>query len=112
MRWGESQISVPDAQALIFDPGNAGGPPEAFLVPGEFAHLHPHPDHYLHVALPLALAQQAVQAGWAEQHPIARSGLIPPGSVMLYAPRDDAEVDVVAALFRAAWEHARGAEQV
>lgn len=112
VRWGPSQISVPDAQALLLDPGNAGGPPEAFLVPGEFAHLHPDPDHSLHVALPPALAQQAVEAGWAEQHPIARRGLIPPGSVMLYAPRDDAEVDVVAALVRASWAHARGAEQV
>lgn len=112
VRWGQSQISVPGAQALLLDPGHAAGPPEAFLVPGEFAHLHPDPDHSLHVALPPALAQQAVKAGWAEQHPIARRGLIPPGSVMLYAPRDDAEVDVVAGLVRASWAYARGAARV
>lgn len=111
VRWGQSQISVPGAEALLLDPAHAAGPPEAFLVPGEFAHLHPEPDHSLHVALPPDLAQQAVDAGWAEQHPVARRGLIPPGSVMLYAPRDDAEADVLAALVRASWAHARGAQQ-
>lgn len=108
VRWGPSGISVPGAVALLLDPAVAGGPPAAFLVPGEFAHLHPDPDHSLHVALPSALAEQAVRAGWAEQHPVARRGLIPEGSVMLYAPRDDAEVDVVAGLVRASWAYASG----
>lgn len=106
---GPSRISVPGAVALLLDPAVAGGPPEAFMVPGEFAHLHPEPDHSLHVALPPALAERAVQAGWAEQHPVARRGLIPPGSVMVYAPRDDAEVEVVAGLVRASWAWASGA---
>lgn len=111
VRWGPSQISVPGAVALLLDTAVAGGPPEAFLVPGEFAHLHPEPDHSLHLALPPALAEQAVQAGWAEQHPVARRGLIPPGSVMVYAPRDDVEADIVAALARASWKYARGSQQ-
>ena len=104
-----SQISVPGARAFNLEDG--AGDPQAFLVPSarEFAHLHPEPDHSLHVALPPALAEQAVRAGWAEQHPVARRGLIPPGSVMLYAPRDDAEVDVVAGLVRASWAWASGA---
>ncbi|HSH62405.1 MAG TPA: hypothetical protein VK988_22700 [Acidimicrobiales bacterium] len=33
-----------------------------------------------------ALAEEAVEAGWAEQHPVARRGLIPPNAVMLCAP--------------------------
>lgn len=105
---GPSRISVPGAVALLLDPAVAAGPPEAFMISGEFAHLHPDPDHSLHVALPPQLAEQAVQAGWAEQHPVARRGLIPPGSVMLYAPRDDTEVDVVAGLVRASWSWASG----
>lgn len=111
VRWGPSRISVPGAVALLLDPQVAAGPPAAFLVPGEFAHLHPDPDHSLHLALPTALAEEAVQGGWAEQHPVARRGLIPPGSVMVYAPRDDAEADVVAALVHASWEYARGPRQ-
>lgn len=108
VRQGPSGISVPGAVGLLLDPAVAAGPAAAFMVPGEFAHLHPDPDHSLHVALPPELAEQAVQAGWAEQHPVARRGLIPPGSVMLYAPRDDAEVDVIAGLVKASWAWASG----
>ena len=75
----------------------------------EFAHLHPAPDHSLHLALPPDVARQAIDAGWAEQHPVAARGLIPAGTVMLYAPRDDAEADVVAALVRTSYDYARGA---
>jgi hypothetical protein len=41
-------------------PGEAVGPPEAFLIDREFAHLHPAPDYSLHAMLPLELAQAAI----------------------------------------------------
>jgi hypothetical protein len=47
-----SRISVPGARALVLAPGEATGPPEAFLIDREFAHLHPAPDHSLHAMLP------------------------------------------------------------
>ena len=50
--WADSLISVPGARALTLPPGQAVGPPEAFMIGTEFAHLHPAPDHSLHVALP------------------------------------------------------------
>jgi len=102
-----SLISVPGARALWLAEG-AAGPPEAFLVGNEFAHLHPGPDLSLHAMLPPALAVEAVDAGWAEQHPVARRGLIPANAVMLYAPRDDAEREVVEELVRASLAFARG----
>lgn len=45
----------------------------AFLVPrtGEFAHLHPGYDGSLHLALPPALARDAIVKGWAVAHPLA-----------------------------------------
>jgi hypothetical protein len=101
-----SMISVPGAPALSLDKERAAGPPEAFLVGREFAHLHPHPDLSLHVMLPSELAEQAVASGWAEPHPVARMGLIPPTAVMVYAPRDDGEVEVVAALVEASYRFA------
>jgi hypothetical protein len=79
------------------------------MVPGEFAHVHPAPDHSLHAMLPLDLAQEAIEAGWAEPHPVALMGLIPHNAVMLYAPRDDAELDVVERLVRASHAFARPA---
>ena len=58
---GQSAISVPGARGLMLnDHGHA--PPDAFLVPwaGEFAHPHPTTDGFLHLALPPALATDAV----------------------------------------------------
>lgn len=102
-----SRISVPGARALWLEEG-ANGPPEAFMVGAEFAHLHPGADQSLHAMLPPSMADVAVEAGWAEPHPVARLGLIPPTAVMIYAPRDDSEREVVEALARASHAFARG----
>ena len=71
-----SRISVPGARALVLAPEEATGPPEAFLIGREFAHLHPAPDHSLHAMLPTETVADAVAAGWAEPHPVALRGLI------------------------------------
>lgn len=102
-----SRISVPGARALTLSPGEPTGPEEAFLIEREFAHLHPAPDHSLHAMLPLDVAAEAVDAGWAEPHPVALLGLIPRTAVMLYAPRDEAELDVIGGLVRASHAFAR-----
>jgi Luciferase len=104
-----SRISVPGARALILARGEPQGPPEAFLIEREFAHLHPSPDHSLHAMLPLETAREAIEAGWAESHPVALRGQIPQTAVMLYAPRDEAELDVIETLVRASHAFARPA---
>ena len=102
-----SRISVPGARALILARGEPAGPPEAFLIEREFAHLHPAPDFSLHAMLPPETVAEAVAAGWAEPHPAALRGLIPPTAVMLYAPRDEDELDVIESLVRASHAFAR-----
>ena len=102
-----SRISVPGARALILAPGEPTGPPEAFLIEREFAHLHPAPDRSLHAMLPPEIVDEAIEAGWAEHHPVALRGLIPRTAVMLYAPRDEAELDVIESLVRASHAFAR-----
>jgi luciferase-like monooxygenase len=104
-----SRISVPGARALVLGPDEPTGPPEAFFVNREFAHLHPAPDHSLHAMLPAETVTEAVGAGWAEVHPVALLGLIPPTAAMLYAPRDAAELDVIERLVRASHAFARPA---
>jgi hypothetical protein len=104
-----SRISVPGARALVLGPDEPIGPPEAFLIEREFAHLHPDPDHSLHAMLPPETVTEAVAAGWAEPHPVALRGLIPSTAVMLYAPRDAEELDVVERLVRASHAFARPA---
>jgi phospholipase/carboxylesterase len=93
----QSVISVPGARGFMLS--GAAGPPDAFLVAqvGEFAHLHPSHDGSLHVALPPRMAADVIAKGWGVAHPLA--GLrVTPGMVMLFGPRDEDELDVVAAV--------------
>jgi hypothetical protein len=101
-------ISVPGARALWLRDDVPPGPPEAFMIEREFAHLHPGGDQSLHATLPPDLAESAIAAGWAELHPVARMGLIPATTVMLYAPRDQDELDVVHQLVVASYRFAGG----
>lgn len=103
-----SQVSVPGARALWLRDGVPAGPPEAFMIGREFAHLHPGRDLSLHATLPADVAEAAIAAGWAELHPVAMRGLIPANTVMIYAPRDEPEMDVVLSLLLASYQFAGG----
>lgn len=100
-----SLISVPGARALCL-PRAADAPADGFMIDTEFAHLHPGRDQSLHVMLPPEVFTDAIDAGWAEQHPVARRGELAPNAVMLYAPRDDHERSVVTQLVQDAHEYA------
>lgn len=104
---GPSQISVPGARAVLAP--DATGPEEAFLVPSarEFAHLHPAYDGSLHLVLPVDLAADAVAKGWAQVHMLAGIRLSP-GFVLVYGPRTEAELEVVAGLVGASHRFALG----
>lgn len=98
-----SGISVPGARALVLR-DEIPGHPGAFMVDREFAHLHPAPDQSLHITLPEDRAREVIEAGWAEYHPLVGEDRLPPTHVMVYAPRDDAELEVV---YRLVWESHR-----
>jgi phospholipase/carboxylesterase len=104
---GQSAISVPGARGFFV--GSPQGPGDAFLVPsaGEFAHLHPEDDGSLHLALPPALAADAITRGWAVAHPLAGVRLAP-GMVLVYGPRDDRELEIVAGIVATAHAWATG----
>lgn len=106
-----SGVSVPGARALVLEAGAPRGPDASFMVGREFAHLHPSPDESLHIVLPRDVAAAAIEAGWAEPHPLAARMTGPTVAVMVFAPRDDAEVDVVAGLVEASYRYATGAEE-
>jgi hypothetical protein len=103
-----TMISVPGARGLWLRDAVPAGPPEAFMIGREFAHLHPGRDQSLHAALPADVARAAIEAGWAELHPVAMRGLIPPNTVMLYAPRDVKELDVIYGLVLESYRFAGG----
>ena len=101
-----SAISVPGARGFIL--ADPQGPDEAFLVPsaGEFAHLHPAHDGSLHLSLPMPQAADVLEKGWGVAHPLAGVRLTP-GMVMVFGPRDDAELDTVTGIVTASYDYAR-----
>jgi hypothetical protein len=103
-----SAISVPGARAMWLSEGVPAGPREGFMIGREFAHIHPLPDGSLHAALPPETAEEAVEKGWAEQHPVARMGYIPENVVMIYAPRDTQELEIVLGLVEESRRYAIG----
>ena len=97
---GPSHVSVPGARALHLPacqhPAEAG-----FMLEREFAHLHPPDDGSLHLSLPPAIVEAVIDNGWAERHPLAGKHGLPTNIVMVYGPRDEAELALVEALVRA-----------
>ena len=104
----QSAISVPGARGFMLA-GPRRGPDDAFLVPsaGEFAHVHPGDDGSLHLALPMALATDVIAKGWGVAHPLAGVRLTP-GMVMLFGPRDPAELETVVGVVTSSHDWASG----
>ncbi|KAI1456676.1 hypothetical protein F4805DRAFT_216274 [Annulohypoxylon moriforme] len=76
---------------------------------GEFA--HPHGEGSTHLVLSLVDAATAIESGWAERHRMSGVGnLIPWGFVMIYAPRDDEELEVWKEFIVASARYALGGE--
>ena len=97
----DSLVSVPGARAFVLDEQLARGPDEAFQAGREFAHVHPAHDGSLHMTLPERVARVVRETGWGEPHPVS-------GTMLVFGPRDQSELEVVTALLRASYEFARG----
>jgi len=99
--------AVPGARALRLAADVAAGPAEAFISGREFAHLHALPDSSLHMVLPEPLATEAVEAGWGEFHPLAGTA-VSATTLLVFAPRDPDEIEVVLGLLQRSYEFASG----
>jgi hypothetical protein len=74
----------------------------AFITAREFARvLLGAPTIYL--ALPAEWARWAIVRGWGEPHYLGSEGLMPAGTVVVYTPRDDEELEVSLTLFSEAY---------
>ncbi|MFF7437320.1 luciferase family protein [Streptomyces sp. NPDC008122] len=78
----------------------------AFLHPSvdEFGHVHR--SGFLHLAVEPTALPALVDLGWAEPHPITRRPEFPDTIVMLYAPRDEEELEVATAVLRSSYAQA------
>jgi hypothetical protein len=98
---GRSLVSVPGARAFHLDGALARGPIDAFQRGREFAHLHPAHDGSLHLTLQPEIYQEVLAKGWGEPHPVS-------GTMLIWGPRNEEELDVIWSLVRASYEYATG----
>jgi hypothetical protein len=103
VRHHPTMISVPTSEALWLDE-SVPAAREAFMPPAgsrEFAHLHA--DGSWHLVVDETLVKKIVEASWGERHPWYDRGVL---EVLVYAPRNEAEMQVVQQLVLASIEHA------
>lgn len=100
-------LSVP-GDALVLREELARGKPEAFIRGREFAIVRA--DGSVHVSLDPVWGQRLLDTGWGTIHPVARymAGVLPPQSMVIYAPRDEDELDVMRGVLEAAHVFAIG----
>jgi hypothetical protein len=108
VRAKQSRMASPESRALSLPDAFASGPASAFIDAHEFCHLHPLPEGSIHLTLPKDLRKRAVHLGWAEQHPVARVGVMPETLVMVYAPRNYDELEIVLKLVWSSYQFAAG----
>ena len=107
----ESGISVPGARALILHDSMSCNH-QAFMIGREFAHIHPHPDNgSMHVKLPAEDAFDVIDKGWGESHYLVTQGRLPVGLIMVFSPRDEAELETVKTIVGRSYEYATGASR-
>lgn len=104
---GSSQRAPLGTIGLHLDAAAACGSERCFLLEHEFAHVHVSDDGSLHAILPESLRTTAIEKRWAEPHPLAGQPTVSPDTVMIYAPRDEAEVEIIAQLVRCSWSNAK-----
>jgi phospholipase/carboxylesterase len=107
VRSRQSRMALAGSCALSLPDDHANGPSEAFIDDHEFCHLHPLPKGSLHLTLPYDVRLNAIDFGWAEPHPAVRSGAVTDCLVMVYAPRDREELEMVLRLISFSYEFAR-----
>jgi phospholipase/carboxylesterase len=98
-----SCVSVPGSRAFRLDEAQAHGPAGAFQCGTEFAHVHPAGDGSLHLTLPPSVYEAVIDNGWGEPHPIS-------GTMLLFGPRNRAELEVIWQVLLTSYRYALGTE--
>jgi len=92
---------------LFLPKGRRAAGEHAFLVGREFAHHHPD-DGGLHMTLPQTWCDAVIEKGWGTAHTWAGRPTVSSLTVLIYAPRDDAEIQVVRRLLEVSEAFAGG----
>jgi len=103
-----SAISVPGAIAMCMEDDQMCESCNAFMIGNEFAHFHPHPDYSMHLGLPEKDAEVIIDKGWGEWHPLIKRGFLPPNIIMMYAPRNEEELEAAKFILGHSYAFANG----
>lgn len=101
-----SRRAAPGTMGLFVDDEKTPNDDERFLIGREFAHHHPDTDGGLHMVLPDAWVDAVLKQEWGEPHLLAGKPTVSRLTVLIYAPRDDAELAVVKTLIGVSQEFA------
>ncbi|KAF2465620.1 uncharacterized protein BDR25DRAFT_295261 [Lindgomyces ingoldianus] len=99
IRSGPSKTEGGTGPAIYVQPSCPTINPVAHKIFYEVAHVHP-AENSLHVYVSPRDARTVVQAGWGQRFPV--TWLAPPSWIMVYAPRNEEEVEVVEKIVKAA----------
>jgi hypothetical protein len=106
---GASHRAAPGTLGLyIRENDDKASSTEAFLLGNEFAHHHPKGDGGLHLVLPPAWHAATIKLGWAVPHTLAGQPTVSRLTLLIFAPRDAGERDVVRRLVEVSESFARG----
>jgi phospholipase/carboxylesterase len=109
---GASRRAAPGTLGLyIRENDDKASSAEAFLLGNEFAHHHPREDGGLHLVLPPAWQVAAIKKGWAVPHTLAGQPTVSGLTVLIFAPRDAEERDVIRRFIEVSESFARGIER-
>jgi hypothetical protein len=95
---GPLPVGSADLVSLQVGEEVATGDPSVFITGREFGRVL-FGAATIYLALPLSCAHWAIIRGWAEPHFSSSFGLVPPGVMVVYTPRDEHEVAVCRSLF-------------
>jgi hypothetical protein len=99
-----SPVGSGELVSLRVNEGLATDDRSVFITGKEFGRvLFGAPTIYL--TLPLSCAHWAIVRGWAEPHFCSSFGLVPPGVMVVYTPRDEPEKAVCRSLFRTSYTY-------
>ncbi|KAF2193700.1 hypothetical protein K469DRAFT_691222 [Zopfia rhizophila CBS 207.26] len=107
LRHGPSKTEGGTGPAIYVLPDVKHINPLASKIFYEVAHVHPS-DHSLHVYLSALDARLVIQQGWGRRFPI--DWLAPASWIMVYAPRDEGDLEVIERIVKAAGLFATGGD--
>jgi hypothetical protein len=105
----DTRISVPTTRAMWLDPVVPVAHEDAFMPPPgsrEFCHMHL--DGSIHAVVATEIEDEIIRQQWGKRHPLYHSHGVK--EVIVYAPRDDAEVEVLKSVVKKSYEYATGRE--